>query len=423
MLDELRRLAVASPRPFVIDLERSGGMYIATMDGRHLFDWVGYYGSKLLAHNHECYRESEYVKGLLLAANNKVANPDFVTPYLLEYVKALHEIAPKCIKNPWMKVFTVNSGAEAVENGLKYLITKHRARSTKKKSRFMMFEGGFHGRTVYALGHTDMPHSRRTTEDYHDLIPKPIMVEFPEWNNDLPLATLERHERRVLENIQGVIEHEKDSLAGIIIEPMQGAGGHRCASHNFFRLLDRIAFENDIPLMFDEVQTGGGPCGTFWMSDLFGLLHGPEVVVSAKKLACGVVYMRNDIAVDGLLDSTWSGHIVDMHRFCQELKVVQRDDLIGQAREVGAYLRMELQYLQQAFKIIKNIRGEGLYLGFSVSSREVRDTIVDDLLSKCDTLVLKAGVDSIRVRPNMNVSKDDVDRLIGKIRYVLEAIR
>lgn len=423
MLDELRQLAVASPRPFVIDLERSHGMYIATSDDRMLFDWAGYYGSKLLAHNHECYNEPEYVKHCLLAANNKVANPDFVTPYLVNYIKMLHEIAPKCIKNPALKVFTVNSGAEAVENGLKYLITRFRAKHRYHKPRFMTFEGGFHGRTLYSLGHTDMPHSRRTTSDYYDLIRRPIQAPFPVWDTDMPLMSNARQEDSAIEKIESMIESYKHELAGIIIEPMQGAGGHRVASDDFFRRLSVISANSEVPLMFDEVQTGGGPCGSFWMCDMFNLPHAPEVVVSAKKLACGVVYMRNDIAVDGLLDSTWSGHIVDMNRFCHEFKVIERDDLIERARTTGAFLRAELRCVQRDTGVIRNVRGEGLYLGFTVSSRELRDQIVKGLLEHEHTLVLGAGVDSIRVRPNMNVTEDDVVLFITKLRKVIADIK
>ena len=116
MLEELSRYVVAEPYPFVIDLERCEGMWLATIDGDRIFDWAGYYGSKLIAHNHPRLYEPEYVKRLVRAANNKTANPDLLTPECLEYYRLLHEIAPECMRNPRLEVYAVNSGAEAVEN-------------------------------------------------------------------------------------------------------------------------------------------------------------------------------------------------------------------------------------------------------------------------------------------------------------------
>ena len=87
MLQELGRYVVATPQPFVLDLERCHGMYLVSVDGQELFDWAGYYGAKLLGHNHPRLYEPVYLKRLVSAANNKVANPDF--------------LAPECGCRPW----------------------------------------------------------------------------------------------------------------------------------------------------------------------------------------------------------------------------------------------------------------------------------------------------------------------------------
>ncbi|GAG06387.1 unnamed protein product, partial [marine sediment metagenome] len=94
MIDELQRYVVTAPEPFALDLARCEGMYLATVDGQRIFDWGGYYGSKLLSHNHPGLAEPDYVQRLALAANNKLANPDFLTADCLEYYRTLHELAP-----------------------------------------------------------------------------------------------------------------------------------------------------------------------------------------------------------------------------------------------------------------------------------------------------------------------------------------
>jgi L-lysine 6-transaminase len=125
MIDELRRYVISDPYPYVIDLAASEGMWLATVDGQRLFDWTGYYASKWIAHNHPRLFEPEYLRRLSFAANNKVANVDFLTPECLAYYRTLHEVAPRCMRGDRLEVYAVNSGAEAVENMMKYLITLH----------------------------------------------------------------------------------------------------------------------------------------------------------------------------------------------------------------------------------------------------------------------------------------------------------
>ncbi len=153
MLDELSKYVIAEPYPFVLDLEKSHGSFLATIDGREIFDWAGYFGAKLIAHNHPGLSEPDYLKNLILAANNKTANPDFLTPQCLDFYRLLHDLAPKSMRNPRLEVYAVNSGAEAVENMMKYFINLYhqklkKAGKTPVAGRFIHFDQAFHGRTI-----------------------------------------------------------------------------------------------------------------------------------------------------------------------------------------------------------------------------------------------------------------------------------
>ena len=90
MLDELARYVIAEPKPFVVDLAASRGIWLATVDGQRIMDWCGLYGARLLGYNHPGLSEPDYQARLLLAANNKMANPDFLTPECLAYYRLLH---------------------------------------------------------------------------------------------------------------------------------------------------------------------------------------------------------------------------------------------------------------------------------------------------------------------------------------------
>lgn len=425
LLDEFRDYVVMEPRPFVIDLEKCEGMYLVTIDGQRIFDWAGYYGSKLIAHNHPRLYEPEYLKRLSRAANNKVANPDYVTPELVEYYRLLHRIAPEILRGPDsdLEVFTVNSGAEAVENALKYMIKLYHEKGTgdRKVPRrsdtpgFIHFEQGFHGRTVYALNVTDMPHNPIVTRDFHGLAPRNVMVPFPNDNSC-------EEQRRCIEAFENALRFNGFNTAGVIIEPMQGAGGHRTAAGSFFRAVSAACDSHDVPLCFDEVQTAGGPTGTVFMCDQFMLPVPPDVVVTAKKFGCGVVFMRRPMKDKGILDSTWSGTLADMVRFVQEWKIVEEEDLIGQVKEKTENLVGGLEGIAARHpEKISNVRGVGLYQGFTLHAPLTRKSFVDAALDRHSLLLMGAGTDSIRLRPNLSVTHKDINDLLTLLEDLVSA--
>ena len=193
MLDELGEYVIATPYPFVLDLEGCSHMTLATVDGQKLFDWAGYFGSKLVGHNHPRLYEPDYVKRLVRAANNKVANPDFLTQECLDYYRVLHRLSPLSMRGPDLEVYAVNSGAEAVENLMKYLVASYNAKRRASGAnitnrRFLYFDQAFHGRTVYALGVTQTV-DPVATKDFHALIPGGnVKFPFPAINTANPTA-------------------------------------------------------------------------------------------------------------------------------------------------------------------------------------------------------------------------------------------
>ena len=173
MLEELGRYVIATPYPFALDLAKGQGMYLQTVDGDRLFDWAGYYGSKLIGHNHPGLYEKTYVDRLVVAANNTVANPDFLTEECLAYYRMLFRVAPESMKGGPLEVYSVNSGAEAVENMMKYFVAKFNEKTQAKgkmvgNRRFLYFDHAFHGRTVFALGVTQTV-DPVATKDFHGL--------------------------------------------------------------------------------------------------------------------------------------------------------------------------------------------------------------------------------------------------------------
>ena len=240
MIRELQRYVVVEPAPFVVDLAASRGMYLATVDGQRIFDWGGYYGAKLLGHNHPGLYEPEYLQRLSCAANNKVANPDFLTPECLAYYRLLHELAPACMKNDRLEVYAVNSGAEAVENMMKYLLILHEEKHQERGQpvslrRFLYFDRAFHGRTVFALNVTQTMHDPVITKGFKGFVPANVQLSFPSIDTSQPPERNAARTRHALEIVEESLQRYEDEIVGIIVEPLQGAGGHRVAQAEFFR--------------------------------------------------------------------------------------------------------------------------------------------------------------------------------------------
>jgi L-lysine 6-transaminase len=421
MLEELGRYVVADPYPFVLDLEKCHDAWLMTLEGREIFDWAGYFGAKLIAHNHPGLSEPEYLKKLCVAANNKTANPDFLTPECLDYYRLLHQLAPVSMRQPKLEVYAVNSGAEAVENMMKYFINLHRQKlrrlgKSPAPGRFIHFDQAFHGRTIFALNVTTLSDEPVVTKDFHGIVKGNIEVPFPAVDNTQPPAENEWKTDQSLQIVERFLQTFTDEIYGIVVEPLQGAGGHRLAHPRFFRGLSELAHRYGVYLGFDEVQTAGGQTGTFWAIDQFDLPHPPQAVASAKKLGNGVVYMLYPMEDRGVLDSTWGGTLADMVRFVQEMKIVRREKLIEQVPAKTERLRAGLERLAGKFpNLIYNPRGLGLYQGFSLRPPLTAGIFLQTAMEEESLLMLGAGGHSIRIRPSLSVMESEIELLIEKL--------
>ncbi|MBX3119135.1 MAG: aminotransferase class III-fold pyridoxal phosphate-dependent enzyme [Fimbriimonadaceae bacterium] len=428
MLDELHSYVILEPYPFVLDLEKCEGIKVMTVDGQELRDWCSYFGSKLIGHNHPRLYEADYVKRLALAANNKVANPDFLTPQCLEFYRLLHKLAPESMKGPTLEMYAVNSGAEAVENMMKFFVAKFHAKKLKAgksvtNRRFVYFDRAFHGRTVYALGvtHTMDPVG---TKDFHGLMTGGnVKLPFPAIDNDETPAENMRRTVEALQMAEMTLKQMAHEIVGIIVEPLQGAGGNRVALPEFFRGLSELAHKYDVYLGFDEVQTGLGATGKMFAIDHFDLPHPPMAIATGKKFGSGVVYMREPLEDVGVLDSTWGGTLADMVRVVQEYKIVEEEGLIAKAAENGEYLAEKLRGLQAMHPDrVMNIRGMGLYQAFSLTTDELKGQLIKTAREQFGLLLLGAGERTVRMRPNLSVTREDIDELVMRLDQTLQSL-
>jgi L-lysine 6-transaminase len=425
LLEELNRYVIADPFPFVVNLKESQDMWLATVDGDRIFDWAGYYGSKLIGHNHPRLYRPEYLERLAVAANNKIANPDFLTPECLDYYRTLHAWAPQLMKSGKLEVYVVNSGAEAVENMMKYFINLYDRKMLTRGAvpsmrRFIYFDQAFHGRTVFALNITKMSHAPVVTRDFHGFVSGNIEIPFPAI--DTTRSDSENHAcvQESLRQVEAALQQYGCEVIGIIVEPLQGAGGQRTTLPEFFRGLSSLAHSYGVALGFDEVQTAGGCTGSFFAVDQFDLPHPPQAVASGKKLGNGVVYMIEPMEDRGVLDSTWGGSLTDMVRVVEELKIVKEERLIEAVPAKQEVMVRLLNDLARRYpQVIHNVRGLGIYQGFSAADAEMRNELICRALDYHGLLLLGASTHSIRLRPPLTVTEEDILHLHQELDQVL----
>ncbi|MGE5550325.1 MAG: aminotransferase class III-fold pyridoxal phosphate-dependent enzyme [Bacteroidota bacterium] len=433
--NEFYRLCITENYPFVLDLRGCHGSYLRTIEGQDILDWAGFYGSKMIAYNHPRLYEPDYVERLLVAANNKVPNPDYFTPECLEFYKTIVSHAPASLKtSPDLEVYAVNSGAEAIENMLKYLICKHNRKAGGRyrhlPKRFVFFKNSFHGRTVFALSVTNVQKDV-VTADFHPLYSQNLQASFPacrfapDGEGEYVKANTDAIERALFE-IERYLENYQNQVVAIIIEPVQSAGGHHVTRPQFFHELSKVARAHDVYLAFDEVQTGMGLTGRPFAVDHYDLVQPPQAVAAAKKMGVGVLYMLDHLEDVGVLDSTWGGPLVDMVRVTQELRVVDEENLVAAAAVKGEQVRRRLWELAREFPAyITNVRGLGLFLGFTVPDPDrkgMRDRLVEAALREELLLLLEAGFDSIRLRPNLSVTQAEIDEFFTRLRRTMQVL-
>jgi L-lysine 6-transaminase len=177
---------------------------------------------------------------------------------------------------------------------------------------------------------------------------------------------------------------------------------------------------------FDQTgsdQPAGGQTGAVFACDLFDLPRSPHAVATAKKFGNGAVFMLHPIDDLGVLDSTWGGSLADMVRFVAEWEIVGEEQLLEAVPVKTELLVSGLRALQRRFpNKLGNIRGLGLYQGFTVKAPLKRSALVDAALGRERLLLLGAGTDAIRLRPPLSVTAEDIALLLEKLGRLFAAV-
>ena len=424
----LKRYILVDGFHIVLDIQNSQGVLIKeAVTGDDYLDCYGFFGSSALGHNHhKVWADKDLLEDLLYAAINKPANSDIYTVEYAEFVKKFAKIAkPDHFKH----LFFVEGGAQAVENGLKtafdWKIQKIPEIYRTREQKIIYFNRSFHGRTLGALSATASGSVKtKFYPRFNWLCVNPPILKFPVDNPEK--RRIKTEDERAIKQVELFIKSNPYQIAAVIIEPIQGEGGDNHFSGRFFKALREITSENNILLVFDEVQTGFGATGRMWCYEHFGVK--PDILIFGKKShVCGIMVSdrideveNNVFKVSGRINSTWGGNLADMLMCKKILEIMREDKLVLNAALTGKYFLEKLEQL--AFKyprVISNCRGRGFLLAFDLPDYFGRETF-GNLLWKEKLAHLKCGEKSIRFRPALIFSKNNVDQAILKIEEAIK---
>jgi L-lysine 6-transaminase len=430
VVPELEKHLLIEGFKLVIDLEKSrGSRLVDAVTGRSFVDFYSFYASMPIGFNHPHFDSLAVQAELLAAAKVKVANSDVYSVTLATFVETFARVVGM---PPLERYFFIDGGSLAVENALKAAMDWKTRKNIaagrgERGNEILHFTGAFHGRSGYtmSLTNTDPRKTYLFAKFPWPRVSSPT-IDFSLAENNR-LADVVEKEKKAEAEIRRFIAERGIDIAAIIIEPIQGEGGDRHFRDEWLRLLRRICDENDILLIFDEVQTGMGMTGETWCCQHFEVL--PDLLVFGKKAqVCGVMagprldeVAENVFRAPSRINSTWGGNFCDYARSTHFLRIIERENLVQNARAQGERLLGDLYDLARHYPVITAVRGRGLLVAFDLPDRQARDQFWNGAY-ELGLLVLRCGERSIRLRPVLDLKDDALDEALKIIESECERL-
>ena len=373
---------------YQIVLEKGEGVYLYDTEGKQYLDFAAGIAVCSLGYGHPKYKESlkNQIDSLTHTSNLFYSVP------VAKAAKALQKATQMD------RVFFTNSGTEAIEGALKaarkYAYTKQTG-----KYEFIAMNHSFHGRSMGAVAVTGNEHYRTPFE--------PLIggVKFAEYNN--------------LDSVKALIS---DKTCAILLETVQGEGGIYPADKAFLQGLRALCDENDILLIFDEIQCGMGRCGTMFAWQGYGVK--PDIMAMAKAIGNGVPVgafaMTEKVAEKSLAPgdhgTTYGGNPLVCAAVDTVLEIFEEEQILEHVQQVGAYLEQRLEELAEKNEWIEARRGKGLMQGL-VLKKPVGDVIKKAM--EQGLIVISAGGNVLRMVPPLVITEQHVDEMIEKLEKAL----
>lgn len=383
-IEREERFQLATYKKMPVVAERGEGVWVYT-SGRDRY--LDLYGGHAVAATGHCHPH------VVAAIREQSAKLLFYSNLVYSEARAraaekLVSIAPASLT----KAFFCNSGTEANENAMRM------ARMATGRPNIVTFSGGFHGRTADAISATFLGKYRELGKPN---VPGHVCAEFGD-----------------IESVRAVAD---ESVAAIMLEPIQSMAGVRMAEPSFYRALRELCDEHGIVLIYDEVQTGIGRTGQWFFAGCkagAGVI--PDSITLAKALGSGIpvgACLVTDAIASHIkendLGTTFGGGMIAMAAVTATLEAIEQDGMLANVREVESYLRERLKEVEQ----VVNVHGSGFLLGLEFADKA--KPIHEALLEKRIITGTSSDAKVLRLLPPLCLGREEVDLFVKCLTEVL----
>ncbi|MBQ9885447.1 MAG: aspartate aminotransferase family protein [Lachnospiraceae bacterium] len=389
-IDEAESVLLHTYNRYQIVFDKGEGVYLYDIEGKRYLDFAAGIAVFGLGYNNKKFNDAVKAQvDKLVHTSNYYYN-----------VPAI-EAAKKLTKAAGMdRVFFTNSGTEAIEGAIKTARKYAFNKDGKNDHEIIAMNHSFHGRSMGALSVTGNPH-------YQEAF-KPLIggIKFADFND--------------LDSVKVLVN---DKTCAIILEPVQGEGGIYPATDEFLKGVRKICDENDILLIFDEIQCGMGRSGRMFAHEYAGVK--PDVMTVAKALGNGLpigAFLVNEKAaalVPGDHGTTYGGNPLVCAAADKVFDIFEEEHILENVNEVGAYLSEKLDELVNEYDFITAHRGVGLMQGleFNVPVGPIAKETIES-----GVILITAGTNVIRFVPPLIVKKEHVDEMLKTFKGVLDKV-
>jgi LysW-gamma-L-lysine/LysW-L-ornithine aminotransferase len=363
---------------FPINISKGKGAIVWDVSGNEYIDCMGGYGVALIGHcNDRVVNAIKNQSEKLITCHMSIYNN-----VRLEFLEKMSKISPKKLS----KIFFSNSGAESTEAALKF------SRKFTGKSGIIAMSGGYHGKTFGALSIT---HNEKYRKSFQPLLEG---VKFVPYSNPSKIE-----------------ESLDDSIGTVIIEPIQGETGIIVPSDGVLQQIRKICDQNNLILIFDEIQTGLGRTGRMWAGEHWSTT--PDIMCLAKGIAGGLP-MGLTLCKPEILDamkvgehsSTFAGNPLSCSAGIATIESIIEENLVENAAKVGNIFKNGLFQLKENHRIVRDVRGLGLMLALELRF-DIKDILFDGI--KEGLLMLYSGRNIIRLLPPLVLDEVKVAKTLS----------
>jgi acetylornithine/N-succinyldiaminopimelate aminotransferase len=364
---------------------RGEGVYLFGEDGEKYLDFASGIAVNILGHGHPHVTKAiQDQAAQLMHVSNLYGSPQGEA-----FAKRLVDLTFADT------VFFTNSGVEALECAIKTARKYHSSVGNAQKHTLITFKNAFHGRSMGTISATDQP---KMIDGFAPLLPGFTVVEF--------------------DNLEAALAAVDDNTAGFLLEPVQGEGGIRPASKEFIQGLRKCCDENDLLLVFDEVQCGVARTGYLYAYEYYGVE--PDIMSSAKGIGGGFplgACLATEKAARGMVvgthGSTYGGNPLAMAAGQAVFDIVANEEFLAGVRQKAERLRSALeQMIPNHDHLFDSVRGLGLMLGIKMKSDS--RAFVTYLRTK-GLLTVAAGDNVVRVLPPLNIEEEHIKEFVERL--------